>query len=142
MKKLIACVLLLLGSLNAQFATSKSYGQGCKNARLVIDAPRIGSKIFATLPNLPKGSFGSVLLGISLIQQNQSIGNGCSLLIYPMWNWVHNIPSTHRGPNGIYMGQIVDDPGLIGLVFFAQAVYQNEDLLPSWTNGVKCTVGH
>ena len=141
MKKLIACVFLFIGSLNAQFASSVPYGGGCKNAKLVIDAPRIGSKIFATLPNLPKGSFGSVLLGISLIQQNQSMGNGCSLLIYPMWNWVYNIPHTHRGPNGIYMGRIIDDPGLIGLVFFIQAVYQDEDLLPSWTNGVKCTVG-
>ena len=142
MKKLIACVFLFIGSLNAQFASSVPYGGGCKNAKLVIDAPRIGSKIFATLPNLPKGSFGSVLLGISLIQQNQSMGNGCSLLIYPMWNWVYNIPHTHRGPNGIYMGRIIDDPGLVGLVFFAQAAYHDEDLLSSWTNGVKCTVGH
>ena len=142
MKKLIACVFLFIGSLNAQFASSVPYGGGCKNAKLVIDAPRIGSKIFATLPNLPKGSFGSVLLGISLIQQNQSMGNGCSLLIYPMWDWVYNIPHTHRGPNGIYMGRIIDDPGLVGLVFFAQAAYHDEDLLSSWTNGVKCTVGH
>jgi len=142
MKNLIACVLLLIGSLNAQFASSVPYGKGCRGAILKVDAPKIGTKIFATVPSYPKGAIEPIVLGISIVEQNQSMGNGCSLLIYPMWDWTHLIPHTHRGPNGIYMGKIVDDPGIIGLVFFVQAAYNNEDTLPSWTNGVKCTVGY
>ena len=142
MRKFIFCVLLFVGSLNAQFASSIPYGKSCNGAILTVDTPRIGSKIFATVPSHPKGSIEPIVLGMSIIQQNQSMGNGCSLLIYPMWDWVYLIPHTYRGPNGIYMGRIVDDPGLVGLVFFVQAVYNNEDLFPAWTNGVKCTVGH
>ena len=80
MKKLIFCVLLFVGSLNAQFASSISYGQSCNGATLIVDTPRLGS-------------------------------------------------------------DILDDPSLVGLVFFVQAAYQDIDLVISWTNGVKCTVG-
>ena len=121
MKKLIACVLLFIGSLNAQLASSVPYGNGCRGARLVVDVPRIGSKIFATVPSHPKGSIEPIILGISIVEQNHNLGYGCNLLIYPMWDWVYLIPHTHRGPNGIYMGRIIDDPGLVGLVFFVQA---------------------
>ena len=141
MKKLIVCVLLLVGNLSSQFAKSESYGQACRGAILQVDAPRLGSNIFATVPSHPKGSFQPILLGVSLIEQFQDMGNGCYLLIYPMWDWVHLIPHTHRGPHGIYMGQIIDDPSLVGLVFFVQAAYQDIDLISAWTNGVKCTVG-
>ena len=142
MKKLIFCVLLFVESLNAQLASSVPYGQGCNRAILTIDSPRLGSKIFATVPSHPKGSVNPILLGVSLIQQNQDLGNGCYLLIYPMWDWVYFVSHLQRGPHGIYMGQIVDDPSLVGLVFFVQAAYQDLDLVISWTNGVKCTVGY
>tara|TARA_R100001086_G_scaffold147931_1_gene78330 strand:+ start:510 stop:935 length:426 start_codon:yes stop_codon:yes gene_type:complete len=140
--RFLLAILLFTISLSAQFASSVPYGKGCRGAILKVDAPKIGSRIFATVPSHPIGAFQTILLGVSLIEQNQSIGNGCSLLIYPMWNWVHPIPHTHRGPNGIYMGQIVDDPGLIGLVFFVQAAYLDIDLISAWTNGIKCTVGY
>ena len=140
--KFLLAILLFTLSLNAQFASSVPYGKGCRGAILKVDAPKIGSHIFATIPSHPIGAFQTILLGVSLIEQNRSVGNGCSLLIYPMWNWIHSIPHTHRGPNGIYMGQIVDDPGLIGLVFFVQAAYRDIDLISAWTNGVKCTVGY
>tara|TARA_R110000765_G_scaffold365559_1_gene455703 strand:+ start:339 stop:767 length:429 start_codon:yes stop_codon:yes gene_type:complete len=142
MKKLIFCVLLFVGSLNAQFASSISYGQSCNGATLIVDTPRLGSDIFAAIPSHPKGSFQPIVLGISLIQQNQDLGNGCYLLIYPMWDWVYLVSHLQRGPHDIYMGQIVDDPSLVGLVFFVQAAYQDIDLVISWTNGVKCTVGY
>ena len=142
MKKLIACVLFLMGSLNAQFASSVPYGQACRGAVLQVDVPRLGSNVFATVPSHPKGSFESILLGVSLVEQNQDMGNGCYLLIYPMWEWVYLVSHLQRGPHGIYMGQIVDDPGIVGLVFFVQAAYQDIDLIPSWTNGVKCTIGY
>ena len=140
--KFLLAILLSTISLSAQFASSVPYGQACRGAILKVDAPKIGTKIFATVPSHHKGSIEPVLLGISIVKQFQDMGNGCYLLIYPMWDWTHLIPHTHRGPNGIYMGRIVDDPGLIGLVFFVQAAYNNEDTLPSWTNGVKCTVGY
>jgi len=142
MKKLITCVLLFIGSLNAQFASSVPYGQACRGAVLQVDAPRLGSKVSARVPSHPKGSFQPILLGVSLVQQNQDLGNGCYLLVYPMWDWVHLIPHTHRGPNGIYMGLILDDPSSTGLVFFVQAAYLDIDMIPSWTNGVKCTIGY
>ena len=138
----ILLLILLAFPAKAQFASSVPYGQACRGAILRVDAPKIGTKIFATVPSHSKGSIEPIILGVSLVEQFQDMGNGCYLLIYPMLDWVHLIPHTHRGPNGIYMGQIVDDPSVIGLVFFIQAAYQDIDLIPAWTNGVKCTVGY
>ena len=141
MKNFIACVLLLLGGLNAQFAKSESYGESGCGGELNITPPKIGSHIYATIPTLQRGSVESVFLGVSFAKFHYPISPDCSLLIYPMMGWVYNLPPSVRGPNGYYLGPIPFDPSLVGIVFFAQAAYLDIDLITVWTNGVKCSVG-
>ena len=140
-KGVITCFVLLLGSLNAQFARSDSYGElGC-GGELHITPPELGSQMYATIPTMHIGSFHSVYMGVSLIEFFFPISPDCALLIYPMMGWVHTLPHTVRGPKGFYLGPIPFDPNLMGLVFFVQAAYVNRDQNTVWTNGVKCTVG-
>ena len=141
MKNFIACVLLVLGGLNAQFARSDHYGEMACGGELHITPPQLGSQIYATIPTMQIGSFHSVYMGVSLIEFYFPISPDCALLIYPMMGWVYTLPYTVRGPKGYYLGPIPFDPNLVGLVFFMQAAYVNRDQNTVWTNGVKCTVG-
>ena len=139
--RFLACMVLLAGTVNAQFARSESYGElGC-GGELHITPPQIGSKIHATIPTMQLGSTNSVYMGVSLIEFFFPISPDCALLIYPMLGWVYTLPHTVRGPNGFFLGPIPFDPNLVGLIFFVQAAYSNKDLASIWTNGVKCTVG-
>ena len=141
MKNFIACVLLVLGGLNAQFARSDSYGEMACGGELHITVPQLGSQIYATIPTMQIGSFHSVYLGVSLVEFYFPVSPDCALFIYPMMGWVHTLPYSVRGPKGYYLGPIPFDPNLVGLVFFMQAAYINRDQNTVWTNGVKCTVG-
>ena len=141
MKNFIACVLLALGGLNAQFARSDPYGEmGC-GGELHITPPQIGSQVYATIPTLQRGSVQPVYMGVSFIKFFLPMSADCALLIYPMMGWVFTFPHTFRGPNGFYLGPLPFNPNLVGIVFFVQATYQNKDGKALWTNGVKCTVG-
>ena len=124
----LATLLLLTTALPSQAATSTTYGTGCRNLLLEMTPPVIGTDALFTVQN------GSTLgvVGVGTTKMNLPIGGGCIIYTNVFWT----IPyGTMGDPFGF---PIPNNPGLIGLKFYAQAA---DTLKQSWSNGVEGMIG-
>jgi hypothetical protein len=122
--------LLLAATLPAQAATVTSYGTGCKNLTLTMTRPVLGTTAKFMVNN--RSTLG--LIGIGTTRLNIMVTPGCTMLTNVYWT----LPYLFVPIGDMAYVPIPNNPGLIGVVYYAQAA---DFLKQSWSNGVKGRIG-